>query len=95
MASIKVIKSVIAGVAAIGMSMAAQQALSQDDTDMMGMGMQMEKCFGVAKAGMNDCAGGVSGCAGKSQIDNDPSAYVMVPKGTCDKLAEGKLTPDS
>ena len=95
MVSKKVIKSVVAGVAAIGMSMVALQALAQDDTEMMGMGMQLDKCYGVAKAGMNDCAGGLTGCAGKSQTDNDPTAYVMVPKGTCDKLVNGKLTPNS
>lgn len=96
MANKKIIKSIVASVAAMGITMVAQQTLAQQtDNNMTGTGMQMEKCYGVAKAGMNDCKGGTSDCAGKSQMDNDPSAYVMVPKGTCDKLAKGKLTPNN
>ena len=49
----------------------------------------MEKCFGVAKAGMNDCAGPKSShsCAGQATKDKDANDFVAVPKGTCDKIA--------
>lgn len=53
--------------------------------------VEMEKCFGVAKAGKNDCASNKSAhaCAGQATKDRDPMDFVAVPKGTCDKLAGG------
>ena len=43
-----------------------------------------EKCFGVAKAGENDCAAGKgTTCAGTSTIDYQGNAWKLVPKGTC------------
>lgn len=53
--------------------------------------VEMEKCFGIAKAGMNDCASNKSAhsCAGQGTKNNDPQDFVAVPKGTCDKIAGG------
>ncbi len=48
-----------------------------------------EKCYGVAKAGKNDCATKTSSCAGTSKMDHQKDAFVVVPKGLCDKLAGG------
>jgi len=47
-----------------------------------------EKCFGIAKAGKNDCASttGVHSCAGQSKTDNSPDEWKYVPKGTCEKM---------
>ena len=43
-----------------------------------------EKCFGVAKAGENDCAAGKgTTCAGTSKIDYQGNAWKLVPKGSC------------
>jgi len=52
-----------------------------------------EKCFGVAKAGKNDCApaNGAHSCAGQAKKDNDPSDWKFVAKGTCEKMG-GKTT---
>lgn len=52
---------------------------------------EMEKCFGIAKAGMNDCASNKSAhaCAGHATMDKDPMDFVAVPKGTCGKIAGG------
>jgi uncharacterized membrane protein len=49
-----------------------------------------EKCYGVAKAGQNDCGTAVHGCAGLASVDNDPVEWKFVAKGTCLK-AGGKL----
>ncbi len=49
----------------------------------------MEKCFGVAKAGGNDCKAGSHACAGMSTTDADPASFVEVPAGTCAKIAGG------
>lgn len=45
---------------------------------------EMEKCYGVAMAGKNDCAAGPgTTCAGTSKVDYQGDAWKMVPKGTC------------
>jgi len=49
-----------------------------------------EKCYGIAKAGKNDCGTASSSCAGTSKTDNDPNAWKNVDKGTCEKMG-GKL----
>lgn len=54
---------------------------------------EMEKCYGVAKAGRNDCATASSSCAGTSTEDGQKDAYIAIPKGTCSKIAGGSLVP--
>jgi uncharacterized membrane protein len=55
---------------------------------------ETEKCYGVAKAGQNDCASanGSHSCAGQAKADNDTNEWKKVAKGTCEK-AGGKLAP--
>jgi uncharacterized membrane protein len=50
-----------------------------------------EKCYGVSKAGKNDCQTAASSCAGTSKKDAQADAWIAVPKGTCDKIVGGKL----
>jgi uncharacterized membrane protein len=52
-----------------------------------------EKCFGIAKAGQNDCASsnGSHSCAGQAKADNGATEWKYVAKGTCEK-AGGKTT---
>ena len=50
-----------------------------------------EKCFGVAKAGKNDCQTTHSSCAGTSKTDGQKDAWVSVPKGACEKIVGGSL----
>jgi uncharacterized membrane protein len=52
----------------------------------------MEKCFGIAKAGKNDCQTANSSCAGTAKKDAQSDAWLSVPKGVCEKIAGGKLT---
>ncbi|GIX39383.1 MAG: hypothetical protein KatS3mg128_0432 [Silanimonas sp.] len=57
-----------------------------------------EKCYGVAKAGENDCAAGPgTTCAGTSKIDYQGNAWKLVPAGTCTSIetpkGKGSLTP--
>lgn len=58
-----------------------------------------EKCFGVAKAGKNDCAAGKgTTCAGTSTVDYQGNAWSLVPKGECTAMTlpgdrKGSLTP--
>lgn len=51
-----------------------------------------EKCFGIAKAGQNDCGTATHGCAAQAAADKDPAEWKFVPKGTCEK-AGGKIHP--
>jgi uncharacterized membrane protein len=52
-----------------------------------------EKCFGIAKAGKNDCQTASSSCAGTSRKDAQVDSWLSVPKGVCEKIAGGSLTP--
>ncbi|AGL83120.1 BufA1 family periplasmic bufferin-type metallophore [Pseudomonas protegens] len=48
----------------------------------------MEKCFGVAMKGKNDCAAGAgTTCAGTSKVNDQANAWKLVPKGSCEKTA--------
>ncbi len=52
----------------------------------------MEKCYGVSKAGKNDCAGKGHACQGQSKTSGDARDFIKVPVGTCDRLNGGTLT---
>lgn len=55
---------------------------------------QAEKCYGIAKAGQNDCAStGNNSCAGTSRLDSDPNAWLYVPEGYCERIVDGSLEP--
>ncbi|AZD34101.1 Putative signal peptide protein [Pseudomonas chlororaphis subsp. aurantiaca] len=64
---------------ALGMAVLPTTAQAADD---------MEKCFGVAMKGKNDCAAGAgTTCAGTAKVDHQANAWKLVPKGTCEKTA--------
>ncbi len=52
-----------------------------------------EKCFGIAKAGKNDCQTANSACAATSKRDGQADAWVYVPVGACAKVVGGGLQP--
>jgi uncharacterized membrane protein len=55
-----------------------------------------EKCYGIAKAGKNDCAStGNNSCAGTSKLDADPNAWVYVPTGYCERIVSASMKPKS
>jgi uncharacterized membrane protein len=51
----------------------------------------MEQCAGIIKAGKNDCATSTNACHSHVETDANPEAWIYVPKGTCTKLAGGRL----
>ncbi|RDE24180.1 DUF2282 domain-containing protein [Motiliproteus coralliicola] len=77
------VATAVSGIIALGATLAATPALAGDK----------EKCYGVAKAGQNDCATKSSSCAGTSKTDNQGDAFLALPKGLCGKLAGGSLNP--
>jgi len=54
---------------------------------------EAEKCFGIAKAGKNDCQTANSSCAGTSRRDQQGDAWIYMPAGSCDKVVGGSTTP--
>jgi len=78
------IRTALFGLIALG---AASQAAFAADAP-------KEKCYGVSKAGQNDCANdaGTHACAGQSKADNSPDDWKYVAAGTCAKMG-GKTTP--
>jgi uncharacterized membrane protein len=80
----KMLQSAVAGMIAAGL---AAQAAAQDAKR-----GEREKCYGIAKAGQNDCGTATHTCAGKAKRDNAPDEWKYVPKGTCEKMG-GKKSP--
>ncbi|MCY4035122.1 MAG: DUF2282 domain-containing protein [Hyphomicrobiales bacterium] len=90
--SIKYGASAIAIAGALGAAFALAPATTAN-------AQSMEKCYGVAKAGENQCAAGPgTSCAGTSTIDYQTNAWVLVPTGTCVDMetpnGKGTLEPD-
>jgi uncharacterized membrane protein len=53
-----------------------------------------EKCYGIAKAGQNDCASsGNNECAGTSKVNMELRAWIYVPEGYCQRIQGGSKTP--
>jgi uncharacterized membrane protein len=51
-----------------------------------------EKCYGIVKAGMNDCGSDNHACAAQSKEDSNKGEWVYLPKGTCAKVVGGSIT---
>ena len=93
-------KPISLAVTAAALSMLAGTAVAAGPQDMKGkMSMGgMEKCYGVAHAGKNDCkAGPGTTCAGTSKANYQGNAFKYVKAGTCTKIktpkGHGSLTP--
>ena len=54
---------------------------------------EAEKCYGIARAGKNDCQTTNSSCAGTSKRDGQGDAWVYMPKGSCERVVNGSLQP--
>ena len=52
-----------------------------------------EKCYGIAKAGKNDCAAGAHSCAGQGTKNRDKASFVYLPTGACEKIAGASTNP--
>jgi len=77
----------VAGLVALGLSATVMAGPVKQPGD-------TEKCFGVAKAGQNDCGTAKHACAASSKTDNDPAEWKYVPKGTCEKAGGKTAAPD-
>ncbi len=78
---------IAAGAMAAALSLASTWTMAQDDA-----AEEMEHCYGIAKAGKNDCAAGPgTSCAGTSTADAQGNAWIYTPAGLCEKLVGGSL----
>jgi len=69
------IAAAIAGLLAVGTAQASHHEGAAEKV----------KCYGVAKAGKNDCGTANHSCAGMAKTDNDPTEWVSMPKDACEK----------
>ena len=81
-----------------GLALAAGISAGIAATPAAAQKVPMEKCYGVAKAGQNDCAAGPgTSCAGTSTSDYQGNAWKLVKKGTCETTktpkGNGSLIP--
>lgn len=81
----KVTAAAVGSLIALGSFALLNQAIAADKPE-------MEKCYGVAKAGKNDCASNGHACAGQAKQDKNASEWLTLPKGTCERLVGGSLT---
>ena len=70
--------------AAVGAAQAGPAAMPE---------FEHEKCYGIVKAGKNDCQTANSSCAGTSKRDNQGDAWIYMPAGACEKLVGGSKEP--
>jgi len=82
---------------ALAVAGAMATALSMTAVPHTAQAQDMEKCFGVAMKGQNDCKAGAHDCKGQSTVDYDGDSFKMVAKGTCTSMqtphGPGSLEP--
>ncbi|MDR0782064.1 MAG: DUF2282 domain-containing protein [Pseudomonadales bacterium] len=84
---------VLSSAVACALSLAVGSTLLKAQGDAPDMKAAPEKCYGIAKAGKNDCAAGPgTTCAGTSTTDGQKNAWSYVIAGTCEKIVGGSLT---
>ena len=80
------VHAAVAGLLALGLAATAAAGPVAQPKD-------TEKCFGIAKAGQNDCGTAKHACAASSKADNDPAEWKYVAKGTCEKMGGKASAP--
>lgn len=81
MDSTRFTRGCVAGAVAVALSasLASATVMAADEA-------AKEKCYGISKAGQNDCkAGPGTTCAGTSTVDYQGNAWTLVPEGECEK----------
>jgi len=78
---------VTAAIAALVTGSAAGQVHPEKPT------YKYEKCYGIVKAGKNDCFFSANSCAGTASRDSEPASWIYVPKGTCEKITGATQHP--
>lgn len=79
------IKTLVSAILAAGLVSGASTCIAAEGSEKPAA----EKCYGIAKKGMNDCAGNDHPCQGQSPKDGDPGEFLYVLEGTCQKIVGG------
>jgi uncharacterized membrane protein len=79
-----IVSAAVAGLFALT-TLAASTAMAGDK--------KPEKCYGVVKAGKNDCQTSSHACAGQNKKDGEAQSWIYLPQGTCEKIVGGSLKP--
>lgn len=82
----RLVQATFAAIIAVGVT--TQSSLVQAEE-------KMEKCYGIVKKGMNDCAANSHSCQGQAGKDSDPNEWIFVPDGTCKKIVNSSTKPGS
>jgi uncharacterized membrane protein len=82
--------TVMAALASAGAARAADEPTPAEEPS-----FKFEKCYGVVKAGKNDCQTATSSCAGTSRRDGQKDAWVYLPEGACAKIVGGAASPNA
>ena len=99
----KMIAQAISAVLAMGVTSISTQVFAETTVagstqnkqhmhEKMGNANGMEKCYGIAKAGRNDCSTTTHSCGGEAKMDGDKKEWIFVPAGLCDKIVGGNKT---
>lgn len=79
--------------AALSLAVGTLVAMSSISTTAVAGKPGMEKCYGIVKAGKNDCGANGHSCAGQAAKDGDANEWILVPEGTCDKIVGSNTEP--
>jgi uncharacterized membrane protein len=99
--SVKTVVSstILAGAMATALASMASAAPLTPAQEKASLDAGMEKCYGVALKGQNDCAAGPgTSCQGTSTVDFQGNAWKLVRGGSCTDIevpggGHGSLTP--
>lgn len=81
----------VTSLAFVAATLAAGAVHAQDQAHAGAVKASVEKCWGVAKAGQNDCSAGPGTiCAGTAKADYQKNAWMNVPGGTCTAIKTPK-----
>jgi uncharacterized membrane protein len=94
----KIVSNIVSAILAAGISGISAQALADTAASAAPKAQKMmkgmEKCYGIVKAGMNDCGSASNNnCAASATVDGDKASWIYVPKGTCNKIVGSSTKP--
>ena len=89
----KIVKTAMTSL--LTLSTASTLTMTSDAMAADAVSEKMEKCYGIAKAGMNDCQTATASCAGSATKDGAADAFLFLPEGVCAKIVGGSLVPPS
>jgi len=75
-------------IGALSAILAALHATTNNNITMQ----ERERCYGVVRAGHNDCANSKHSCVNKATANGSSAEWIMMPKGICKKIVGGSLS---